>query len=61
MDDLIIDQTNLMRKIRNSYESFGTLGDGATSGVLESLLDALEKHWEKFEANYIEMLSIKYI
>ena len=59
MNDLIIDQTNLMRKIRNSYESFGTLGDGATSGVLESRLATFENHWEKVEANSTEMLSIK--
>ena len=59
MDDFIIDQTNLMRKIRLSYESFKSLGEGATLGVLESRLELLEKNWNKFEGNHREMLSIK--
>ena len=48
-----------MRKIRLSYKSFKTLGEGITLGILESRLAALEKNGEKFEENDREMQSIK--
>ena len=55
----MIDQTNLMRKMRLSYESFKSLGEGATLGVLESRLELLERNWNKFEGIHREMLSVK--
>ena len=58
MDDYIITQTNLMRKIRNSYGSFKSLGDGATLGIWESRLNAMENNWQKFEDNDKQMHTI---
>ena len=59
MDDYIINQTNLMRKIRNSYDSFKSLGDGATLGILESLVSAMESNWQKFKDTVKQMRTIK--
>ena len=59
MDDFILYQTNLMRKIRLSYESFKTLGEGAPLDIFKSCSAALKKNWEKFEKNDEELQSIK--
>ena len=48
-----------MRKIRNSYESFRSLGEGTTLGILESRLSAMESNWQKFEDNDKQMQAIK--
>ena len=59
MDDLILDQTNIARKIKASYNSFKDLGDGATLGILGSRLTVLNDNWQKFENNHKEMLATK--
>ena len=48
-----------MRKIRNSYESFRSLGERATLGILKSRLSAMESNWQKFEDNGRQMQAIK--